>query len=332
MKDSTRKSLYIGIFTVLAIIAAALYTIELLAPEPVFDIKSFSLNYVISLPFILLCIIINCGIAAIMNSRALRKRSMAIRMAAEGISAILVAAVLVIVCNLPFIRDMPGYIMSIPFLKSTGAATLINIFILAALEFLIQTDTNRRLQKENAVLQYRQLKSQINPHFLFNSLNALVSLINKDRDLAVKYTRELSAVYRYVLTRDQQDTVTVSEEMEFIRNYIGILKTRFNDGLQFRFDIRPSDLDRTVPPMSLQLLIENAVKHNAISEERPLEIDVTSDGHCLCVSNNVSPRMSDSEKTGTGLENLSKKYAILAGRDISIYSDKNMFSVKLPLL
>ena len=108
---------------------------------------------------------------------------------------------------------------------------MINIFILAALEFLIQTDTNRRLQKENAVLQYRQLKSQINPHFLFNSLNALVSLINKDRDLAVKYTRELSAVYRYVLTRDHQDTVTVSEEMEFIRNYIGILKTRFNDGL-----------------------------------------------------------------------------------------------------
>lgn len=257
---------------------------------------------------------------------------MGLRLLSEGVLVAIVSGILVVVVNLPFISDMGRYVFSVPFWKSVAAATLINIFILAAAEFLIQTSINRSLQKENALLKYRQLKNQINPHFLFNSLNVLVSLINKDSGLAVKYTKKLSAVYRYVLTQDEQDTVTVREETEFIENYIGILKARFNEGLEFRFDIKPSDMTRRVPPMSLQLLIENAVKHNAVSPERPLSIDIASDGHFLCVSNNINPRLSSGEGTGVGLKNLSNKYAILAGRDISVSDDGNVFSVKLPLL
>lgn len=332
MKDRTRKTLYIAGIAALAAFAVILYVIELLTSEPVFGVTSFSLNYVLTLPFLLLSIIIDIGMAVLMNRPAMRKRSVGLRLLAEGVLVAIVSGILVVVVNLPFISDMGGYVLSVPFWKSVYAATLINIFILAAAEFVIQTGINRQLQKENAVLKYRQLKSQINPHFLFNSLNVLVSLINKDSGLAVKYTKKLSAVYRYVLTRDEQDTVTVGEEVEFIGNYVSILKTRFDAGLEFRFDIRPADMSRSVPPMSLQLLVENAVKHNAVSPENPLMINISSDGNCLCVSNGISPRLSRSEGTGVGLKNLSNKYAILAGRDISVSDDGNVFSVKLPLL
>ncbi len=332
MKDRTRKTLYIAGIAALAAFAVILYVIELLTSEPVFGVTSFSLNYVLTLPFLLLSIIIDIGMAVLMNRPAMRKRSVGLRLLAEGVLAVIVSGILVVVVNLPFISNMGGYVLSVPFWKSVYAAALINIFILAAAEFVIQTGINRQLQKENAVLKYRQLKSQINPHFLFNSLNVLVSLINKDSGLAVKYTKKLSAVYRYVLTRDEQDTVTVGEEVEFIGNYVSILKTRFDAGLEFRFDIRPADMSRSVPPMSLQLLVENAVKHNAVSPENPLMINISSDGNCLCVSNGISPRLSRSEGTGVGLKNLSNKYAILAGRDISVSDDGNVFSVKLPLL
>lgn len=332
MKDRTRKTLYIAGIAALAAFAVILYVIELLTSEPVFGVTSFSLNYVLTLPFLLLSIIIDIGMAVLMNRPAMRKRSVGLRLLAEGVLVAIVSGILVVVVNLPFISDMGGYVLSVPFWKSVYAAILINIFILAAAEFVIQTGINRQLQKENAVLKYRQLKSQINPHFLFNSLNVLVSLINKDSGLAVKYTKKLSAVYRYVLTRDELDTVTVGEEVEFIGNYVSILKTRFDAGLEFRFDIRPADMSRSVPPMSLQLLVENAVKHNAISPENPLMINISSDGNCLCVSNGISPRLSRSEGTGVGLKNLSNKYAILAGLDISVSDDGNVFSVKLPLL
>lgn len=332
MKIRKRKALYISIIVALAAVAAVLYTIELLTSRPVFDVTSFSLNYVISLPFMLLCIIVNCGTAMLMNRPRLRKRSLFIRITLEGIFSVLAAAITVAVVNLPFIHDIPDYLQSPAFWKSVAAAALINVFILATIEFFIQSAINRNLQKENAVLQYRQLKSQINPHFLFNSLNTLVSLINNDRELAVRYTKKLSAVYRYVLTQDQRDTVTVGEETEFIDNYIGILKTRFGEGLEFKFGIRPSDMSGSVPPMSLQLLIENAVKHNVVSPEKPLTVSIVTDGKHLCVSNNVNPRVSCGEGTGIGLRNLSQKYAILSGRDISVSEDGHTFSVKLPLL
>lgn len=210
--------------------------------------------------------------------------------------------------------------------------TLLNVILIAAVDYMMQMVANRNLQKENAILQYRQLKSQITPHFLFNSLNVLVSTINKDRDTAVEYTKKLSAVYRYVLTQDLQDTVTLKEEMDFIDNYIGILRARFDKGLEFRFDINPDDMPKFIPPMSLQLLIENAVKHNAVLPDDPLVINILTDHCILIVSNNLKPRVSCNPGIGIGLKNLSKKYEIIAGTDISVLKDSNTFTVKLPLL
>lgn len=331
MMTDKKKYIYAAVSGII-VFTVILYLIELLRSEPVFDVTSFSLNYVVSLPFILLSILINSGIAIMLNKPVFRRQKILIRISMGCLFAVLAAALLVIVGNLPFITDISGFVGTLSFWKSVAATTLLNAILLVAIDYIIQAMANRNLQKENAVLQYRQLKNQINPHFLFNSLNVLVSIINKDPEAAVKYTRKLSTVYRYVLTQDQQDTVTVKEELDFIGNYIDVLRTRFNEGLEFRFGIAPEDMSKSVPPMSLQLLIENAVKHNSVMPDDPLIIDISTDHSSLIVSNNLKPRMSCNDEVGTGLENLSRKYAIISGTDISVCKDRDRFTVKLPLL
>lgn len=329
-KRNTRYR-YIGV-TAIIIFTMIIYFIELVTSKPIFDITRFSLNYVVSLPFILLIILINLLIAAIINKPIFRKQKLYTRVIISGMFAVIVACIIVVVVNFPFISNMAEFVKTVPFWKSVGATTLLNIILLVATDYIMQVIINRNLQKENAILQYKQLKSQINPHFLFNSLNVLISTINKDQEAAVRFTKKLSAVYRYVLTQDLQNTVTIKEEIEFINNYISILRTRFNKGLEFRFYICPDDMLKYVPPMSLQLLIENAVKHNAILPNDPLIINISTDNTFLIVSNNLKPRISYNNEIGVGLKNLSKKYEILAGVDILILEDSNTFTVKLPLL
>lgn len=331
VENKKRKIWYISIVVIISF-TLILYLIEFLTVKSVFDITKFSLNYVISLPFMLLSLIMNSCVGVIISRTISRKQPVFVRIVVNGVLAVLVAVMLVIIGNLPFISDMAGFVKTIAFWKSVAAMTLLNVILIAAVDYMMQMVANRNLQKENAILQYRQLKSQINPHFLFNSLNVLVSTINKDKDTAVEYTKKLSAVYRYVLTQDLQDTVTLKEEMDFIDNYIGILRARFDKGLEFRFDINPDDMPKFIPPMSLQLLIENAVKHNAVLPDDPLVINILTDHCILIVSNNLKPRVSCNPGIGIGLKNLSKKYEIIAGTDISVLKDSNTFTVKLPLL
>lgn len=331
VENKKRKIWYISIVVIISF-TQILYLIEFLTVKPVFDITKFSLNHVISLPFMLLSLIMNSCVGVIISRTISRKQPVFVRIVVNGVLAVLIAVMLVIIGNLPFISDMAGFVKTIAFWKSVAAMTLLYVILIAAVDYMMQMVANRNLQKENAILQYRQLKSQINPHFLFNSLNVLVSTINKDRDAAVEYTKKLSAVYRYVLTQDLQDTVTLKEEIDFIDNYIGILRVRFDKGLEFRFDINPDDMPKSIPPMSLQLLIENAVKHNAVLPDDSLVINILTEHSFLIVSNNLKPRVSCNPGIGIGLKNLSKKYEIIAGTDISVLKDSNTFTVKLPLL
>lgn len=187
--NKKRKYWYISIVVIISF-TLILYIIELLTAIPIFNIMSFNLNYVISLPFILLSLIINSCVGIIINRTISRKQPVFMRIVVNSALSVLVAVILVIIGNFPFISDMIGFVKTIEFWKSVAAMTLLNIIILiAAVDYMMQMVTNRNLQKENAILQYRQLKSQINPHFLFNSLNVLVSTINKDRDAAVEYTK-----------------------------------------------------------------------------------------------------------------------------------------------
>ncbi|MEG1634659.1 MAG: histidine kinase [Rikenellaceae bacterium] len=191
---------------------------------------------------------------------------------------------------------------------------------------------NQQLQAENILNQYEVLKNQLNPHMLFNSLNTLRSLVRENQDKAQKYIQELSSVLRYTLQDNKSQCVRLREEMAFVSAYNYMLKMRYEDNLSFDIQIDKALVDYYLPPMAIQVLIENAVKHNEISNRRPLTIHIaTDDDHGLYVSNPLQPKLTATGGTGVGLANLTKRYKLLLGQDIIITENKN-FTVRIPLI
>jgi LytS/YehU family sensor histidine kinase len=191
---------------------------------------------------------------------------------------------------------------------------------------------NEQLQAENIRNQFEVLKNQLNPHMLFNSLNTLRSLVRENQDRAQDYIQELSRVLRYTLQGNESQSVTLREEMDFVSAYIFLLKMRFEDNLQFEIDIECNLEDYFLPPMSIQMLIENAVKHNEISNRRPLTITIVTDPEgSLSVSNPIQPKLTAATGTGIGLANLDKRYHLLFRQEIQITEDSN-FTVRIPLI
>lgn len=191
---------------------------------------------------------------------------------------------------------------------------------------------NQQLRTENLLNQYEALKSQLNPHMLFNSLNTLQSLIRESPDKAQDYLQELSRVLRYTLQENESQSVRLQEEMGFARAYIFLLKMRYEDNLFFDIQIDEEVDACLLPPMSVQLLIENAVKHNEISNRRPLTIYVRTSGKRLTVSNQIQPRLTASGGTRIGLANLAKRYSLLFKKEIEVREENNLFSVTIPLI
>lgn len=167
---------------------------------------------------------------------------------------------------------------------------------------------------------------------LFNSLNTLRSLIRETPGKAQEYLQELSRVLCYTLQENECRSVTLREEMDFVNAYIFLLKMRYEDNLVFDIDLGKEYESKQLPPMSVQLLIENAVKHNEISNRHSLTISVRSDHDSLTVSNPIQPKLTHSGGTGIGLVNLSKRYNLLYKKDISIKEDASIFSVTIPLI
>ena len=190
---------------------------------------------------------------------------------------------------------------------------------------------NEALRTESLRHQYESLKNQLNPHMLFNSLNTLQSLIRESPDKALDYTQELSQVLRYTLQGNDRPCVTLCEEMQFARAYIYLMKMRYEENLCFRISIDESSKTGCLPPMSIQLLIENAIKHNEISNRNPLTIEIVAQGDTLTVSNRVQPKRQTPSGPGIGLDNLAKRYQLLWQKEIRISADGGVFSVRLPL-
>lgn len=190
---------------------------------------------------------------------------------------------------------------------------------------------NEALRTESLRHQYESLKNQLNPHMLFNSLNTLQSLIRESAPKALDYTQELSQVLRYTLQDNDRASVTLGEEMQFAEAYIYLMKMRYEENLSFRISIDERAKSLSLPPMSVQLLIENAIKHNEISNRNPLTITIRTDGNELVVSNPVHPRRQSPSGTGIGLDNLAKRYRLLWRKEIRISADGGLFSVRLPL-
>jgi len=183
-----------------------------------------------------------------------------------------------------------------------------------------------------ASAKFDALKNQLDPHFLFNSLNVLTSLIEENPSNAQKFTTSLSKVYRYVLEQKSKELVTVDEELNFARTYMSLLKMRFEDSIIFEMPDKASNPESKVVPLSLQLLLENAVKHNMVTSSKPLHIRIYEDGDHLVVMNNLQPKQIVKKSSGVGLENIKQRYQLLSKRKVHINQREKDFAVAIPML
>ncbi len=190
----------------------------------------------------------------------------------------------------------------------------------------------QRVIARSATAQFDALKNQLDPHFLFNSLNVLVALIEENPKAATKFTTSLSKVYRYVLEQRNKELVSVDEELSFARSYVGLLKTRFEDSIQIDIPEKSNIPDAKVVPLSLQLLLENAVKHNIVSDSKPLKLRIYEEGNQLIVENNLQKKQVANSGSGVGLQNIASRYQLLTDRKMSIAEDENHFKVQIPIL
>lgn len=187
------------------------------------------------------------------------------------------------------------------------------------------------LQKENNTARYTALQNQLNPHFLFNSLNTLIAEIQYDPQKAVGFTKNLSNVYRYVLQCQNKPLVTLGEELEFIRAYLFLHEVRLGNCIHWQSDIPSDHLDCMLPPLTLQLLVENVIKHNSITVNKPMKIAIGIVDGYLVVSNSISPKKR-SDPSGIGLKNLSNRCKLILNREINVSGENGLFTVKVPLL
>ena len=219
-------------------------------------------------------------------------------------------------------------------------AVVLNVFITLLLEgaagfrnwkaTMIETE---QLKKEYMQSQLLGLKSQVNPHFLFNSLNSLSSLISEDQEKAEKFLDEMSKVYRYLLRNTDDQLVTLETELQFVKSYFFLLKSRYSDGIEMHFEVNESDLHLTLPPLTLQMLVEAAYNQNTVNKDRPLRIQITSiNNGWLRVKNNVEKKVVDDVADQSALENVANKFRLLCQQNIVVIKNEDYNIIELPLI
>lgn len=194
----------------------------------------------------------------------------------------------------------------------------------------IATLNEEKLKQEAIQLRYDALKSQVNPHFLFNSLSVLSSLVDTDTAKAKQFIQQFSDIYRYVLDQKDKELVALDEEIRFVKSYINLHEIRHGDSLRISIDI--DNLSGFIIPLSLQTLLENCFKHNIISEEKPLTVKLWRDNDFIVVQNNLQKRRVIQDSNGIGLETISKRYEYISQHPMEIVQDENHFTVKVPII
>ncbi len=188
------------------------------------------------------------------------------------------------------------------------------------------------LQKEKSLMQYHHLKNQVNPHFLFNAFTSLDGLIQTNPTVASEYVRHLSKVYRYVLENKENEVVTMNTEMDFIQHYISLLNIRFGDGVKVSMTISSAAKEKGIVMVTLQMLIDNAIKHNTVHVKTPLTITVWDEDGSLHVQNNKQLRKQIDHSTKHGLKQLTQLYSYLTDSKVAVIDNEEIFDVKIPLL
>lgn len=189
-----------------------------------------------------------------------------------------------------------------------------------------------RYKKENIESRFEALKTQVNPHFLFNSLNTLSSLIHINQDDASKFVRQLSKVYRYILENRDKEIISLETELRIIESYIFLVETRFANNLQFKITVDEESKQKEIPPLALQMLIENAIKHNVVSRSKPLLIEIFVEEEFLVVKNNLQRKSSTEFSSKIGLKNIMSRYNYLSEKQVKLKESESTFEVRIPLL
>lgn len=189
---------------------------------------------------------------------------------------------------------------------------------------------SEQLKRENLQARFNSLREQVNPHFLFNSFNVLTDLIHTDQDKAKDFVQELSRVFRYVLEASHQETATLKDELEFVKSYVYLLKMRYGENLSL---VLPEEVPKVeILPLTLQMLVENAIKHNVIAKEEPLKIEIKVQDQAVSVSNNIQLKNTRDESLGIGLNNIKSRYELLGNQSINIDDSDGHYTVTLPYI
>jgi len=229
-----------------------------------------------------------------------------------------------------------------PFTRKTLTTILISIIYVFLIDLILiiirykdklqkEKEENARLKEEKLKSDLQALQNQLNPHFLFNSLNVLISEVYHDADRAVTYIQQLSDIFRYVLQSSDKNTVPLAEELGFLEAYIYLYKVKYADNLQIDIDKQLWQQPFEIPPLVLQILVENAIKHNTIMPDSPLIVEVKKEGRLVSITNNLN-RKKDTFSTTTGLGNIRRRYALLKNMDIFVEETQSHFRVKVPLI
>jgi len=306
------------------------------------SLKNFLLATILTFAIIMLTYV-SCGMVATMLSNRYPKYSETFKRISIGMIvyvAIMTAAISIIFWGYDYIGflgyqlDKSQYAWSlIVGIFCNLLATSLNEGVAFYEKWRRLVDEAENLKKENLQSQLEGLKTQVNPHFLFNSLNSLSSLISEDPGQAEKFLDEMSKVYRYLLRTNEEGLTTLDSEMDFIHSYFHMLKTRYGDGLRLETKIDQHYLNYQLPPLTLQMLVENAVKHNMILKNNPLKILImTTNSGRLVVSNNLQRKDRLVSSNRVGLTNIVNKYRLMKKEEISVRDDGKEFAVVVPLI
>lgn len=224
-------------------------------------------------------------------------------------------------------------------IRSNAASLFCTIMIIAIYESIFfshqlkhSIQEAEHLKRESLNAQLDALRTQVNPHFLFNNLNTLVSLIPENPKQAMDFVQQMSKLYRHILEVKDEQSIPLKDELSVLQAYAFLLQTRFGNNLSVNIDVPNEKLDKKVVPLSLQLLMENAIKHNIVSADKPLHIHISSSNGSIVVDNNLQVKQQVAESTGIGLENIRNRYKLLSDKPVTVRETETNFTVTIPLI
>lgn len=240
--------------------------------------------------------------------------------------------VVLIFISFTYVNLLDEIIIVIFVLLITTTVTVVDLSMFLLEKWRFSLAELERFKKENAEFRFESLRAQVNPHFLFNSLNTLSSLIYQDQQKAESFVRELSDVYRYILENKDRELVTLKKELEILNSYIYLILLRFEQNLSVIIDVRNSLDNILIAPLSLQMLVENATKHNIISKKKPLNVKIYTEDDYIVVSNNLQKKEIKDYRSKLGLANIKSRYGFLTDKRVEIVENSDEFLVKVPLI